>query len=64
MLGLCCCSDFSVGVESGGCSLAAVHRRLIAVLLLLQSTGFKVHALSSYGSQALEHRLNSWCTQV
>ena len=33
-------------------------------LLLLQSIGSKVHGLSSYGSQALEHRLNSWCTQV
>ena len=31
MLGLCCCSGFSLIVVRGGYSLAAVHRLLIAV---------------------------------
>ena len=44
MLGLCCCSGFSLVVAAGGYALAAVSQ-----LLLLQSTGSAVeaHRLSS-----------------
>ena len=35
MLGLCCCSDFSLAVESRGYSPVAVHRLLIAVASLV-----------------------------
>ena len=69
MLGLGCCLGFSLAVASGGCSPLAVHGLLIAVgwLLLLQSMGsralrpqdFGTGGLTSRGSWALLHRLNS-----
>ena len=40
MLALQCCVGFSVVVASRGCSLAVVYRSLIAVLLLLYTSGF------------------------
>ena len=47
VLGLCCCLGFSLVVVSGGDSLLAVIRLLIAVirLLLLQSMDSRVHGL-------------------
>ena len=68
MLGLHCCSDFSLLAECrGGSSLVEVHRLLIAVASVivkhgLQGTGASVVAvsgLSSCGSQALEQSLSS-----
>ena len=68
VLGLHCCSDFSLLAECrGGSSLVEVHRLLIAVASVivkhgLQGTGASVVAvsgLSSCGSQALEQSLSS-----
>ena len=67
MLDLHCCSDSSLLVEGRGSSLVEVHRLLIAMASFivkhgLQGTGASVAAvsgLSSCGSQALEHSLNS-----
>ena len=70
MLGLCCCVDFSLAVVSGGYSLAAVCRLLILVASLVAEHRLQgawvsraaAWGFSSYGFQALEHRLNSWGT--
>ena len=35
VLGLCCCTGFSLVVVSGGCSLVAVHGLLIVVTSLV-----------------------------
>ena len=43
VLDLCCCTGFSVVVESRGYFLAAVGGLLIMVAPLLQSTGARVH---------------------
>ena len=67
MLGLCSYVDFLLIVASGVYSLAAVHRLLLVVSSLVVEHGFQgigalavvAHGLHSYGSQALEHRLNS-----
>ena len=71
MLGLCCCLDFSPVMVTGGHSLVAVQGLLIVVASLvaerrlwgLRASAAVVSALSSRGSQALEHRLTkSWRT--
>ena len=58
MLGLCCCEDFSLVVVHRllivVASLVAEHRLWGAKVLVVLTCG-----LSSWGSQALEHRLNS-----
>ena len=67
MLGLYCCSDFSLVVGSGGYSLVAAHRFLLAVDSLVSEHGLSgsrasavvTCVLSSCKSEALEHRLNS-----
>ena len=66
VLGLRCCSSFSLVVASGGYFLLARHRLLTAVASLvqheLQGTWASVavaHELSNCGSWAPEHRLNS-----
>ena len=67
MLGLHCCKDFSPVAASGGYSLVAVLGLFIVVASLvvehrLQGTRASVvvaHGLSSFGSWALEHRLDS-----
>ena len=67
VLGLRCCTGFSLAAGSRVCSLAAVCRLLIAVASLVAKHRLKgtwasvvaAHGLSRCGSQALEHRLNS-----
>ena len=71
MLGLCCCTGFSL-VVCGGYSLAVVYSLLIAVASLIveqrlegsQASVVVAHVLSSCGFQALEHRLNGFCAQA
>ena len=62
---------FSLVAESRGYSLVVVHRLLTVMALLVepglssaQAAGVAAHGLGSCGSQALEHRLNSWGTQA
>ena len=70
-LDLRCCEGFSLVAVSGGDSLAAVLGHLIAVAPLAELRLWDVRAsagagpgLGSYGSQALEHRLNSYGTRA
>ena len=63
MLGLCCCTDFSLVAESRGYSPVVVHRLLIVVAssvavhrlqqLWLQGSRAQIHRLSRCGTQAL-----------
>ena len=70
VLGLSCCSGFSFGVANGLYSVVALRRILIAVVLLLQSTGLQstrasvvaVRGLHSYSSWSPENRLSSYVT--
>ena len=67
MLGLCCCSDFSLITAGGGYSPPGVCRLLPAEASLLAELGLQgvqaslaaTRGLSRCGSQALEHRLSS-----
>ena len=61
VLGLCHCTGFAPIAASGGYSLAVVLRLLFAVASLAAEHGLQGAGvgLSSCGSQALEHRLNS-----
>ena len=66
VLGPCCCTGFSLVEENGGYSLVEVCRLLIAMAFAvehrLQGTWVSVvsaHGLSSCGSRAPDHRLNS-----
>ena len=67
MLGLCCCSDFSLITAGGGYSPAGVCGLLTAEASLLAELGLQgvqaslaaTRGLSRCGSQALEHRLSS-----
>ena len=67
MLGLHCCTGFSVVVESEGYSLVVVQRLSIAVASLVaqpwlqgaQASVVVALGLRSCGSQALEHRFTS-----
>ena len=67
MLGVCCCPGLSPAAGSGGYSLAVWLRLLIVVasfvaecrLSGVQASVAAAHELSSFGSQAPEHRLNS-----
>ena len=43
VLGLCCCSGFSLVVGSGGYSRVAVLERLIVVASLISEHGFRAH---------------------
>ena len=45
MLGLCCCTGFSLVVESEGYSLAVVVRLLVAVASLVGSMSSRVRGL-------------------
>ena len=56
MLGLHCCSGFSLVVASGGYPLVAVLRLLIAVAFLVAEHG---HVLGHVGLQELQH-VGSW----
>ena len=63
MLGLCCCTSFSLVVASGGCSLVEVHWLLFSVASLAgaQAMGLWVLVvvalrLESTGSVVLVHR--------
>ena len=58
-LGLHCYVGFSLVAVSGGYSLVAVFRLLITVAFLAVGMGSRPRGLSSRGSWALEHRLNS-----
>ena len=51
VLGLCCCAGFTLVVESGGCSLVAVHGLLTAVASLVLEHEPE-HRLSSCGPWA------------
>ena len=51
---------FSLVVESRGYSLVAVHRLLILMASLVVAHSSRARGLSSCGSQAPEHRLNSY----
>ena len=71
MLGLCCYLGFSLVAESGGYSLVVVCGPLIVVASLVEHRHRGAWAsvvaflrLSSCGSQALAHRLNSDGTQA
>ena len=57
MLGLCCCTGFSLVGVSGGLSLVAAL--LIAVASLTSEHRLSACGLKSCGSQALEHRVSS-----
>ena len=59
VLGLLAAHEVSLVVASRGCSLAAVHRLLLAVASLVVEQGLWVHGLSSCGMWALEHQLSS-----
>ena len=65
VLGLHCCVGFSLVVVSRGYSLVEVHWLLITTAPLAVEHGLQgasvvgAHGLSSCGSQALEHRINS-----
>ena len=54
VLGLCCCTEFSLVVVIGGYSLAVVRGLLISVQwhFLLWSTGFRSMGFSSCGTWA------------
>ena len=70
VLGLPCCSGFSFGAANGLYSVVVLCRLLIAVVVLLQSTGLQsawasvvvVHGLHSYSSWSPENRLSSYVT--
>ena len=70
VLGLHCCSGFSLVVEIRGYSLVVRYRLLIVVVSLVaehrlwgsQASVLAALGLSSCGSHALEHRLSSWGT--
>ena len=64
VLGLHCCVGSSLVAGSRGQLFIEVHRLLIAVASLLQSTGSWAHELNSCSSWALEHRLNVCGTQA
>ena len=64
VLGLRHCTGFSLVVASRSYSLAAVLGLLIAWAALFWSMSSGAHRLSSWGSQALQHRLNSCGTRV
>ena len=68
-LGLHCCVKFSLGAQSGDCSLAAVHGFLGQCPLLLQSTGSRTQGqwLWCRALVALWQMASSWtrdCTHV
>ena len=63
VLCLHCCVNFSLVAESGGYSLFAICRLLIAVASLVEP-GLSGTGLSSCGSQALEHRLDNCGTRA
>ena len=44
-LGLCCCALVFPSYDEWGNSLAVVHRHLIVVVSVLQSTGSRAHRL-------------------
>ena len=48
VLGLCCCADFSLGTKSGGSSLVAGRRLLIAVVFPVVERGLRAcrHAVT------------------
>ena len=59
MLGLCCCSGFSLVAASGGYSLVVAHGLLILVVpLAVEACRIAARGLSSRGSLALERGLN------
>ena len=60
MLGLCCYTGFSLVVASKGDSLAAANGLLTVVPPLVAQGALGHVGLSSGGSWALEHKLNSW----
>ena len=73
ILGLCCCVQAFSSFRDWGHSLAVVHGLLTVVASLVAEHGlwgawasvsFGTGALSSFGSQALEHRLNSCGAQA
>ena len=64
VLGLRCCTGFSLVAASRGYSLFAVHGLSLQRLLLLWSMGSGMCGLSSCGSWALEHRLSSCGAQA
>ena len=65
VLSLCCCVDVSLVTENGDYSLAMVYRLLIMVASLIARVQALGHVgLSTYRSQALEHRLNSCGSQA
>ena len=45
VLGLCCCTGFSLVVASGGYSPVAVHGLLIVVASLVAELGSRAHGL-------------------
>ena len=55
---------FSLVVVSGGYSPGVVHWLLIAEASLVEEHGSRQAGVSSCGSQALEHRLNSCDAQT
>ena len=60
VLDLRCCSGFSLLAASGGYSLVVVHGLLILMVsLAVEACRIAARGLSSRGSLALEHRLNS-----
>ena len=67
MLGLHCCTGFTLVAASRGYSLVAVCRLLIVVVSLvaehrlqgMQASVVAAQGLNTCGSWALEHRLNS-----
>jgi hypothetical protein len=67
VLDLHCCTDFSLVAASRGYSLAVVCRLPLSVASLVAGHGLRVSVvagLSSWGSQALEHRLRRCGTQA
>ena len=71
LLGLRCCTGFSLVVVLGGCSQVAVFRLLIVVASLVWSTGSRcsdsvipAQGLKSCGSRTPEHKLNSGGTRA
>ena len=60
MLGLLCCTGFSLVAASGGYAPVAARRLLVAVASVVVEHQLDGQAgFSSCGSQALKHRLNS-----
>ena len=71
VLGLCCCTGFSLVAASGGYSPVALQELLTAAAPLVCSTGSRAqasaavaHGLSGCSSRALKHRLNSCGAQA